>query len=784
MISATFYRRFWFSLLVTVLVGVAPVGLVHAAWVPCARPVSSTSTPAVMQWSAAETVLEFDLAGYDLTYMAVDGQICAQITMPDQPLRRDVGQPELPFTTRSLVVADRGQVRLEILEQEVREIQVVPVVPSRGHVLRDVDPATVVRTFGSTYRRGEIWPAEQIELGRPFILRDHRGVTVTFNPLRYDAGRGVLLVTEHLVLAVRTGGGTGANELTAPGSGSGREAFAPLYDVMFPDGGTDVTAAGDKYLAPASRGRLLMVADGALTGALEPLVVWKRQCGIDVEVITTAEAGGTAAGISQAIADRYAETDGLTWVILVGDKAQVPTHQGAVDGSDSDSIYAMQAGDDLYPDLYVSRISATNPDEVAVQVAKFIAYEKTPAVGEAAAWYGRAAGIASDEGSPSDFERAELLRTDLLAYGYSDVARIYQGFGGTRTEIAEAVDGGCSLINYLGHGSGTGWTSVPFGLVDVAGLSNDGRWPWIIDVSCSNGKFSLPECFAEAWLRAGTIDEPAGAVAMMSATSSAPWVPPTVMQAEVIDLLTRDAENRIGALYYSGLMKVLDIYGDVSAGQLVVEQSVVFGDCSLMVRSKAPVVPAVSLPDSIALAATDLAVTVDQPGAVVAVTAVGDLYGFGEVAADGTCTVTLTRALENLTSVTVTVTGYNLVPYQAALPVQASTTGTEGGQSDDADDDLVQPTVVQLLGNYPNPFNPQTRVVYELPADGHIELTIYDLRGRLQRVLLRGERGAGRHETVWDGRDDTGRTVPSGVYLCRLISDQGPMQVVRMTLAR
>ncbi len=68
----------------------------------------------------------------------------------------------------------------------------------------------------------------------------------------------------------------------------------------------------------------------------------------------------------------------------------------------------------------------------------------------------------------------------------------------------------------------------------------------------------------------------------------------------------------------------------------------------------------------------------------------------------------------------------------------------------------------------PNPFNPATRIRYELPAGGRVRLLVYDLKGRLVRRLLDEERPAGRHEVTWDGRDDGGAGVASGTYLLTL----------------
>jgi hypothetical protein len=77
------------------------------------------------------------------------------------------------------------------------------------------------------------------------------------------------------------------------------------------------------------------------------------------------------------------------------------------------------------------------------------------------------------------------------------------------------------------------------------------------------------------------------------------------------------------------------------------------------------------------------------------------------------------------------------------------------------------------LDAYPNPFNPMTRIAFELPVDGRALVRIHDLSGRLVRTLVDGERPAGRHEVTWQGRDDRGQPLASGVYLVQLRTAQG-----------
>jgi len=78
------------------------------------------------------------------------------------------------------------------------------------------------------------------------------------------------------------------------------------------------------------------------------------------------------------------------------------------------------------------------------------------------------------------------------------------------------------------------------------------------------------------------------------------------------------------------------------------------------------------------------------------------------------------------------------------------------------------PRVTALNSVYPNPFNPQTTIAFELAKPTYTDLRIYDLQGSLVRTLVNENRAVGRHEVVWNGRDNNGQRTASGVYMVRL----------------
>jgi hypothetical protein len=94
------------------------------------------------------------------------------------------------------------------------------------------------------------------------------------------------------------------------------------------------------------------------------------------------------------------------------------------------------------------------------------------------------------------------------------------------------------------------------------------------------------------------------------------------------------------------------------------------------------------------------------------------------------------------------------------------------------------PLLSGLHPNVPNPFNPQTTIAYDVGLRaGSVSLCVYDMQGRLVRTLVDAHQPVGRHEAVWNGRNERGVRVPSGIYFCRLLTP-GTVATIKMTLVQ
>jgi hypothetical protein len=99
-----------------------------------------------------------------------------------------------------------------------------------------------------------------------------------------------------------------------------------------------------------------------------------------------------------------------------------------------------------------------------------------------------------------------------------------------------------------------------------------------------------------------------------------------------------------------------------------------------------------------------------------------------------------------------------------SIDVIGTTTGVAGRND--------VPASYELADNYPNPFNPSTTIEYGVPEGGAVSLAIYNVLGQKVRTLVQDYKPAGRYQITWDGLDETGRHVGTGVYLYRMTAGQ------------
>ena len=633
-------------------------GLAGAKWIDLGgEPLDIT----LLESDGQRSVVRITLGGFEATPVTIDGSTFYTIALEDQAVQEWVGFPALPDARASLIIPDDREMSVRLLTSRYVDLTDLPIAPSKGNLPRTVDPATVPYTFGPIYAGGETYPAIAVEGHDPYILRDFRGMVVDGNVFRYTPATGTLRVYTEMTIEVAPAGPGVTNVMhrSLPIARMDRQ-FALIYQHHF------LNFENDRYTPVLEDGEILIIAYDSFRDHMVPFYQWKLQKGMPAKLVTVTQAGGTATAIKSYIQTEY-NTTNLGYVLLVGDAAQLPTFSSG--GGGSDPTYSLLAGGDSYPDILVGRFSSENLTHVDTQVDRSVTYERDPMAG--AVWYQKGTGIGSDQGpghfGEYDYQHENLIRTDLLNYGYTLVDQIYDPTA-TAQMVTNALNEGRSILNYTGHGSDTSWGTTGFSNSHVAALTNDYKLPFISSVACLNGNFTAGTCFAEAWLRSTHNGNPIGAIAAYMSTISQSWNPPMDAQDESVDLLVGDDMRTIGGLWYNGSCKMIDLNGASGVSEFMCWT--IFGDPSLAVFTKTPQNLTVNHSGVLLLGQNDYPVTVTGvSGALCALYANGVLYGSALTGLGGTATIHLASPPTEPMNLTLTVTGYNKQTYVGTVEV-------------------------------------------------------------------------------------------------------------------
>ncbi len=536
----------------------------------------------ILSVTSQSTKVEYILTNYDERTVDVNGTECAQYQIPGSIVLMEKGFPQLPSDRRSIVIPDLAATNYLIIDAEYETKETLPVMPSKGHFTRNIDPDSVPFEFNEFYTTNSWYPDENIQLDVPYIVRDLRGQTIQFNPMQYNPTEGKLKICKRIVVEIFNDYNSQAvnpfirnNPLEAVD-----KDFNEVYKSLFINYGIGEY----DYVPLEETGRLLIIYPTAFASNITPFYNWKVERGLTTLLAEyPTQTGSGSAAIKTYIQNLYNSPEGLTFIILVGESSQIPTLYGQSEGAPSDPCFVKLAGSDAYPDAFISRISPTSSANLDYVFWKLIRYEKYPDTGPDAAWYLKGTGVASNEGSPPDWQRANWLRDMLINDMYfTQVDQIYDP-GATASQVTNALNSGRSVLNYIGHGSGTSWSTTGYSNSNIHQLSNGYKNPFIIDVACVNGNFTLSECMEEAWIRTGDMNNPRGAIAAYGASTNASWVPPCDMQNHAMMLLTTRQKQTVGGVCFNGLMHAMDLWGgSTGEGLMLMEQYNIMGDCTTL----------------------------------------------------------------------------------------------------------------------------------------------------------------------------------------------------------
>ena len=632
-----------------------------------------------------EITLRLNLNSYTLTEVQTPNGTEVVVGSPEGINDMDKGLPDIPYFTTSVRIPSKGKAVVEIVDANYTTVDNISIAPSKGPIKRNIDPSTVPYEYGKCYKMDAFFPLTEAVNSEAFCIRDVRGTTVQFFPFQYNPVQKQLKVFTEITVKVKFTQQPSENEITA--SYEKIDEFENIYRRMFINYGSKTRYT---QLQDGHPGRMLIICKDAYASAMTDFVNWKREKGIETEMVLISTVGNTATSVQTYITNYFNSHSDLAYILLVGDAADVATSNftsgsgWSATSGDSDNKYAYLVGNDDYADVFIGRFSGESVDNIQNMVRKVILYEKelttsdtwlTNAYGSASSQGGGTSGHNQGNGAESDMVHMGNIQTDLETYGYT-VTRVNESTSNGIAATSTAFNNGMGLACYVGHGDTQEWVNTGFNNTNVNALTNENELPFIISVACVNGDFNGNTCFAEAWLRASKNGNPTGALAFLGSTINQDWNPPMTAQDEMIDIITESLDGNIkrtiGGIAFNGYFRMIQdhpISASTGNGPGTALAWTIFGDPSTMFRSTTPQEMIVSHPSVLTVGQNAIDVASDAEETLIAITREVNgeivILGFG-YADNGSATINISGIDEPCT-VKITATAYNKVTYQTEI---------------------------------------------------------------------------------------------------------------------
>lgn len=481
----------------------------------------------------APVVGEAEVCGQRFSTLTVDGLM---------PWGKD-GAPALPTFSKLIevplcedfVVTVRG---LEFDTLQLTGPALAPMQPSRSKSDTSAPKLSYVRGI---YETDMFFGNTVPEVEAVGIARDRRLACLRFTPVSYNPVTGQVAVVRRAEVTVSYRGvdRTGTEEM-----------FRRYYSPAFNSGASSINALYPKSVSTAAPVRYLIVANSMFRGQMDTFVQWKKRKGFITDIVYTDDAavGSTTTSIQNYIKSQYtnatATNPAPTYVLLVGDVAQLPAFDGTTASDHITDLYYMTwtTADNL-PDCHYGRFSAQNVSQLTPQVQKTLMYEQYTFADPS--FLDRAVMVAGvDGGSSGDFgythadPAMDYAITNYVngAHGFSEVRYFKNNTsitpaGVTNVHVASSANSmsatvrgyynqGAGLINYSAHGSSTSWGTPNFTTTHVSSMTNNQKFGLMIGNCCLTNKFEVSNCFGESLLRKGNY---CGAVGYIGGSNSTYW---------------------------------------------------------------------------------------------------------------------------------------------------------------------------------------------------------------------------------------------------------------------
>lgn len=618
------------------------------------------------------------------------------ITMDNSVAAGNIGEPQVPVSRELIAVPFGANPVVTVKNYTVNEYNlsdygIERLYPQQPSVRKDQKNVEFFYNEAAYAAKGF---DEERPIAEVTVMGTMRGIQIgalQLNALRYNASTNTVRVYNDIELEVTfEDADLALTEKTLVNTYSPyfRSVYAALYNNRAI---TDIyDEHPDLWTSPV---KVLVVANRMFEEAMQPWITWKTEKGFYLDVNYTDEIGTSASVIKDFIHNKYnegvAQGQAPTFLIIFGDKDQVP---GAQTGSESHCVtdlYYYTCDSDVFGDMFHSRFTAETVDEMNNILNKSLQYEQYTMPDPS--YLSNVLLIAGWDSSwnPRIGKPTIQYATNYYYNAEHGFDNVYYFLEQPYNSPYASLNTGIGYVNYTAHGSNTSWADPSFTNSNVNTLTNTDKYFWAMGNCCQAADWGISgKCLGETFITAAN----KGAFAYIGSCPSSYWYEdyyfgvgatntmnamPTYEGSTmgVYDATFQDDFNSLSAVTFVGNLAVA--YGHANGYQSSVsdryywESYHVLGDGSVCPYHVNPDANNVSHLPTVPIGLDTYTVSAD-PGSYVGISKDGVLYGAGEIGESGTADIQMTPITSGGT-VKIVVTHPQRQPYIAEVPAAAMT---------------------------------------------------------------------------------------------------------------
>ena len=614
--------------------------------------------------TSTEKQLSFSIPGFELTEIDKNGTYYIKPEITGAGSKAESGQPDLPTVSTFYATEPGRSYSVEVSIQESEIIPNVEVLPFESW-----EPELTGNiTKGTVYDQNMIFPDQVATVSEPMVFRDLVMVQVSLTPFQYNPVTKELMIIHSADIELVESGTVDMPFIPQKRS---RE-FEALYEALIVNY-SSLSRDGIEYQRPC----ILYVLPnniGNLLGTVEQLMDWKKRVGYDVQYVSSSNVVNNRNNLKDYIEEAYETWDNPpVHVNIVGDATgsyDIPTWTESYSGynGEGDQPYTTLEGGDVYPEVFIGRLSFSSSSHLNTIISKTLNYESNPYMNEN--WFQRACLVGDPNTSGiSCVITNENIHEMLDLAGFEEVNTVYSG--SFPSQMTSGLNEGVALFNYRGYYGVSG-----FGSSDVNSTSNGFMLPVATVITCGTGSFaSSNEALSESFLRAGTSSNPKGSVVCIGTATlgTHTMFNNMVNMGFYYGALLKDLNTPGAALMYGKMMLYTNYPSNPNNYcHIFTHWNNLMGESSLQMWTDYPEMTTVTHPYMVTTGSNFIDITVDKDngpveGAWVTILMEDEIFESGYTNAQGFVRLPVTSSETG--EVLVTVTKKNHYPYQNSFQI-------------------------------------------------------------------------------------------------------------------